>query len=217
MPTREDHIEEIMNSYNYILKPLLAQVETEYERIPLSLFNELRSMFDHIARCFLSDSSEQSVMNQMEKATRHLYRVELDCYKNLILYYHKTMQRFERHIKHVDIKSISNGQFCQNYYDLREKAITCTKQAKLNENSNSLTHDQKILLFSQAVEAYSNLHTLIFMNYKHVDWARVRYRTKGIFSFIGKALLWLLSIILTIILTCMFSQPLQQIVKQTFG
>lgn len=43
----------LYNDYNMIIKPLIAEVEARTEQFPLPLFNEIRALHDHIARCYM--------------------------------------------------------------------------------------------------------------------------------------------------------------------
>ena len=38
--------------YNMVIKPLIAELEARTEQFPLPLFNEIRALHDHIARCY---------------------------------------------------------------------------------------------------------------------------------------------------------------------
>ena len=42
----------LYDDYNTIIKPLIAEVEARTEQFPLPLFNEIRALHDHIARCY---------------------------------------------------------------------------------------------------------------------------------------------------------------------
>ena len=42
----------LYQSYNTVIKPLIAEVEARTEQFPLPLFNEIRALHDHIARCY---------------------------------------------------------------------------------------------------------------------------------------------------------------------
>lgn len=45
----------LYDDYNTIIKPLIAEVEARTEQFPLPLFNEIRALHDHIARCYFKD------------------------------------------------------------------------------------------------------------------------------------------------------------------
>ena len=77
----------LYDDYNTIIKPLIAEVEARTEQFPLPLFNEIRALHDHIARCYFKDITPEQRNIEIHKAERHVLRIILDCYKclNLIL------------------------------------------------------------------------------------------------------------------------------------
>lgn len=44
----ESKVRELYESYNAVIKPLIAEVEARIEQFPLPLFNEIRALHDHI-------------------------------------------------------------------------------------------------------------------------------------------------------------------------
>ena len=80
-------IEECYVSYCSVIKPLIAQIEARSEKLPLQLFNEIRAFNDHIARCFYNSPSEEYIIQQTDKAQRHISRLALDSLK----FGHKTI------------------------------------------------------------------------------------------------------------------------------
>ncbi len=44
--------------YNQVIKPLIAELEAREEASPQPLFNEIRALNDHIARCYRANVSE---------------------------------------------------------------------------------------------------------------------------------------------------------------
>lgn len=42
----------LYKEYNMVIKPLIAELEARTEQFPLHLFNEIRALHDHIARCY---------------------------------------------------------------------------------------------------------------------------------------------------------------------
>ena len=67
--------------YNMVIKPLIAELEARTEQFPLPLFNEIRALHDHIARCYSERISSNQVDSEIHKAERHVTRIMLDCYK----------------------------------------------------------------------------------------------------------------------------------------
>ena len=196
MTTNDSRIVEIFRTFNETIKPLIAEVEAVKQKFPIELLNEIRALFDHIARCYLPDSTEATINQQLRKAESHITRILLDCYKNLILYEHDLMVRFDKQSKSIDLFSIDNGSFARNYFRLRKEAIHGLRNAKRNENSNSLTDEEKIGYFADAYHKYLEVEILIDDKYGQVKWASIRYRIKTIFHQVKTAAVWLSSLIL---------------------
>lgn len=77
-------LEKLYQQYKIPVKPLLAEIETVYEKFPLALYNEIRAMNDHVARAFLATDDKKATI-QIEKAFSHVNRITRDCYKFLDL------------------------------------------------------------------------------------------------------------------------------------
>lgn len=86
----------LYDDYNTIIKPLIAEVEARTEQFPLPLFNEIRALHDHIARCYFKDITPEQRNVEIHKAERHVLRIILDCYKCLNLSIHDSVLLFEK-------------------------------------------------------------------------------------------------------------------------
>nr|WP_303111267.1 hypothetical protein [uncultured Prevotella sp.] len=86
----------LYKEYNMVIKPLIAELEARTEQFPLPLFNEIRALHDHIARCYSERISSNQVDSEIHKAERHVTRIMLDCYKCLNLSLHDEVLLFER-------------------------------------------------------------------------------------------------------------------------
>ena len=93
----------IYQDYNKVIKPLIADVEERTEKFPLPLFNEIRALHDHIARCYSDKITPEQVETEIQKAERHVVRIMLDCYKCLNLSLHDSVLLFERQTKNIDL------------------------------------------------------------------------------------------------------------------
>ena len=80
----EEKIRVLYSDYNTVIKPLIAEIEARIEQFPLPLFNEIRALHDHIARCYLDEIKEEQITQEIIKAERHIVRIILDCYKYFI-------------------------------------------------------------------------------------------------------------------------------------
>ena len=94
---RDYHTElsELYELYSNILKPLLAEVESTLQELPIVLLNEIRMFNDHISRCYRVDVTEKFINDNLEKAKSHLKRAIFDCFKHLNIYYHDLALEFE--------------------------------------------------------------------------------------------------------------------------
>lgn len=120
----------LYKEYNMVIKPLIAELEARTEQFPLPLFNEIRALHDHIARCYSERISSNQVDSEIHKAERHVTRIMLDCYKCLNLSLHDEVLLFERQTKNVDLTVLQNGTFYPKYKTLRTKATKMVRKAK---------------------------------------------------------------------------------------
>lgn len=127
----DKRIKALYSDYNTIIKPLIAEVEARTEQFPLPLFNEIRALHDHIARCYSEGFSESQVDSELHKAERHVLRIMLDCYKCLNLSLHDTVLLFEKQTKHVDLTVLQDGTFYPKYKALRTQAVQTVRKASV--------------------------------------------------------------------------------------
>lgn len=172
--------------YLDVIKPLLAEIEANYEQFPEPLFNEIRAFNDHIARCYIVDISEKEKIVQIEKAGRHIHRMVLDCYKYLNVYYKTQVEEFEKQTKNVDLTAIDNGAFYIQYRSLKENSIKAVKEAKLKEYSDDGTID--FSYFEHSYNEYVKLYDFIVENSEKIRWARAKYHRSKIWTLIGTAI-----------------------------
>lgn len=158
--------------YNTIIKPLIAEVEARTEHFPLPLFNEIRALHDHIARCYLENITEIQVEAEIHKAERHVVRIILDCYKCLNLSLYDTMLLFEKQTKHIDLTVLKDGTFYPKYKSLRTLAMQTVRKAKTLE---SMDTDAALEEYQKAYNVYSELELLLDSIVADVHWARARF------------------------------------------
>lgn len=176
----------LYNDYNTIIKPLIAEVEARTEQFPLPLFNEIRALHDHIARCYVEGFSEVQVDAEIHKAERHVIRIMLDCYKCLNLSLHDTVLLFEKQTKHVDLTVLHNGTFYPKYKSLRTQAIQTVRKAKSLE---SMDTNAALDMYQTSYNVYSELENLIDSVTPDVHWARVHFTVRRAMQ----VLLWIAS------------------------
>lgn len=73
----------LYQTYNEVIKPLIAEIEVRFESFPTSIYNEIRAFNDHVARCYRNINDEELIETQIKKSKGHIERIVLDCYKYL--------------------------------------------------------------------------------------------------------------------------------------
>ena len=121
---------ELYELYSNTLKPLLAEVESTLQELPIVLLNEIRMFNDHISRCYRIGVTNDFISDNLEKAKSHLKRAVFDCFKHLNIYYHDLALKFEHDCKNIDLTTIGNGEFYINYKKIRQAAINPDREAK---------------------------------------------------------------------------------------
>lgn len=191
-------IEDCYVRYCAVIKPLIANIESLSEKIPLPLFNEIRAFNDHIARCFYLNPDEDFIKEQIAKAQRHIERITLDCFKCLNVILYQRIELFERQTSNVDLTVIDNGEFFPEYSKLKLKAANLVRLAKLEEAKSS---DQALDLYQDSYNVYTRLVEKIESVSEKVKWAKVRFSSKRIITIIA----WILSVVISAILSAVFS------------
>lgn len=206
----EERIHDLYLKYGTVVKPLMAEIEAKGERMPLPIFNEIRAFNDHIARCHYLSLDDKNKSNEYDKAERHIVRMTLDCFKclNLILFDKVTL--FERQTRNIDLTVLDNGNFYPSYRRLKTEAASTVKEAKKAEGVDI---DKALSLFQQAYNTYSELEVLIDNHTEDVKWARVRFTSRKVVT----AILWLLSVIISAVLSiCLSSDRMIDAIRSLF-
>lgn len=178
----------LYKEYNMVIKPLIAELEARTEQFPLPLFNEIRPLHDHIARCYSERISSNQVDSEIHKAERHVTRIMLDCYKCLNLSLHDEVLLFERQTKNVDLTVLQNGTFYPKYKTLRTKATKMVRKAKSLE---SLDTQSALDTYQNSYNLYCDLENVIEEVVPDLHWARIRFSVRKSMQ----VLLWILSAI----------------------
>lgn len=163
--------------YNDTLKPLIAAVETAYEKQPAALFNEIRNFNDHIARCYRHSATEDYIKDNLWAAETHLRRAILDCFKHLNIYYHKSAKKFERSWRYFDVTTVDNGKFHLEYRVIKQAAIKTAEEAKILE---AIDQEKAFTIYEKAYNKYVELDELISESYGKILWARTKFSFKNI-------------------------------------
>lgn len=183
-------ISELYTSYNEVIKPLIAEIESRFEHFPLPMFNEIRALNNHIAQCYRKGVSDETIEKELFKAERHIRRIISDCYKYLNVSLHDRIIRFERQTRRIDLTLLDNGTFYSQYLDLRKRAEQLIRNAKRTESSNN---DESLDLFQDAYNTYTELEELILGRTVKINWARVKFTSRKVI----KLLLWFLTAVIS--------------------
>ncbi|MCW3784948.1 hypothetical protein [Plebeiibacterium sediminum] len=191
-------LREAYQSYNNVVKPLIADIEVRLQQFPTPIINEIRAFNDHIARCYLDDADEESIRGDIKKADGHIQRIMLDCYKYLVMALSDFVEKFEKQTRNVDLTKIDNGEFYIKYRNTKKKAIDFARQAKKIESSNK---EQAFNDFQNSYTEYAKLESIIEKSLTHINWARKGFWLFGSF----KAIAWILSVVIASLLSIFVS------------
>lgn len=184
--------------YCDVIKPLLARIEAFSEKFPLPLFNEIRAFNDHIARCYYQNPSDRYIEEQIDKASRHIVRISLDCFKCLIVIMFEQIEQFEKRTRNIDLTVIDNGTFYPEYSRLKIEGASVVRSAKTFE---SYDIEKALIEYERAYDIYDTLVGSINKVNESVQWARVRFTTKRIVTVIA----WIASIVISAIISALFT------------
>lgn len=184
--------------YCEVIKPLIARIEAFSEKFPLPLFNEIRAFNDHIARCYYHEPSDTFIDEQIEKASRHILRITLDCFKCLIVIMFEQIEQFEKRTRNIDLTVIDNGTFFPEYSRLKIDGASAVRQAKTFE---SYDIEKALVEYERAYDIYDKIIESINKVNESVKWARVRFTTKRIVTVIA----WIASIVISAIISALFT------------
>ena len=188
----------LYQTYNEVIKPLIAEIEVRYEKFPTPIFNEIRAFNDHIARCHREGISNLEIEDELRKAKGHIERIVLDCYKFLNVALHEiVIKRFDRRTKGIDLGAINNGTFFAVYSEAKKFINTHLKEAKLLEVQDK---EKSLKEYELVYNKFSELEIFLSDNERHICWARARYYSNKLFKLIG----WLLAAIISGIISSIY-------------
>lgn len=200
---------QLYNEYLYVIKPLIAEIEALYEQFPIGILNEIRAFNDHVARCFIENTSDDEIERQLNKAKSHNERILLDCYKYLNVWYHDTTNNFEKEFKNIDLTIIDNGEFFNTYNTIKKEAIDLTRYAKMNENKlDEISFNN----YQNSYNKWSELYSFYHDNIQKLNWAKTRIKKSKVRTKVIAAILWILSLIITIFVGSILTNNNQAIV-----
>lgn len=167
--------------YRMVVKPPLASVEAEYEKFPIPIYNEIRSLTDHLSRCFDpggSIKSEDEINKQCESAEHHIKRAILDCYKLLLIASRDRVEKFEKSTRYLDLRTIDpDGEFSHSFLNQYREAKRLVREAKRAEANSQRREDAFGVYeaYQDAHNAYSRLEEYIEAKEPIIMRAKLRF------------------------------------------
>lgn len=153
---------ELFAEYNEVVGPLLAAVEARFGKHPIELLNEARAFLDHIARSYRTDLSLNERSHTLERSRTHLVRIELDCFKVLIILARRRLRGFFDRYKTVKLGLVDSGRFLPELMERRDTAEGIVLDAKLAERNDGSAEKMRALkLWEKAYEAYGAISEFI--------------------------------------------------------
>lgn len=168
-------IDGLYKAYYEDIKPLLAYVESELQIFPQGILNEIRSLYDHTSRAYLS-KNEEAQCKEIESARRHIVRAMSDCYKVLGVQSEKRMNEFHKNYKRIKLGEVDSGKFLPELTQLHDKAKKIVQRAKETENSGDGGPVEAFSLFQKALVAYKVVEQFIEGKSKELAWSASRQR-----------------------------------------
>ncbi|GHS97439.1 hypothetical protein FACS189421_04250 [Bacteroidia bacterium] len=191
----QSELSTIYTQYNETIKPLIADIEAHCQQFPDSLFNEIRALNDHIARCFTSNMIDSQIAEELKKAESHVLRITFDCYKYLDVWFYDYIKKFDKdYTDKIDITLIDNGEFAPKFRKLEVDAIKMIREAKKLESKDK---QKSFDLYQAAYNNYSDLEELIDSNMSKLNWAKYRKKVKWTVT----VLVWIASVVISSIVT----------------
>lgn len=194
-------------SYENVVKVLLATIEALSEKMPIAIYNESRAFTDHLARCYVKNEDKEYICEQLNRAERHLNRMIMDCYKELFLIYYQRIEDFKKFTKRVDLSYVASGEFYVEY----KKLLTDAEEKKI-EAKKCVSYEEDYIKFEEACIAYYKLDKHIQRYLVEVQTIKLKTNTKKIVAF----LVWLATTILSGLLANN-NQSIVEFVKNLFG
>lgn len=200
-----DRIEDISRLYTEKLQPLIILIEVNEQTYPIGVLNEVRSYVDHICKCFKKDFTDEQKEKNIKNAYEHIIRAIIDCYKILIYYNLNLLENLKEEFPTVDFHDVDNGEFYTKYYEIEYNIKEKFRIAKRVEIEGKEEIDTIMKLYENTFNESENIKTFIDENRSKIEWTRLKYKKQKVRNVIA----WLISIIVTCILTNNNQQILQ--------
>ncbi|MHB8281051.1 MAG: hypothetical protein ACYDIA_25955 [Candidatus Humimicrobiaceae bacterium] len=174
-----DLIKDLYQDYNNCVRPLIVLVETQTNKFPIGLLNEIRAFNDHISRAFLDDLSDDNKKDELKAAERHLYRTKYDCYKVLILNEEDNIQKFLNQYINIKIADVGSGRFYLKFKNILINAKQLAREGKQLESKGRYYFKEALELYEKSYATYLELGKFIEDNDDNLIYAISNLREKN--------------------------------------
>ena len=169
--TNDERMKRIANDYLEVVCPYLMQYETLTNDFPISILNEIRSAFTHLAEFYATDDEtvKSDMVTEMEG---HFKRILRDCYKYVCEAIEDEYSEFSDLYRYVDLSLVSNGEFVTKLVELRNSAIDkmmIARKKELESDIKKVDESELLSLYEETFVEYDNLHNLIKNEKPHAD------------------------------------------------
>lgn len=182
-----NEIREIYIYYRDVIRPFVAFLELFDAEFPVEILNEIRAIFQHIARCYYSEkntSTNDDIDKNLRKANSHINRALLDCFKYSCLTLYDEYKSFVHLYRHVDLSSLDNGEFLKNLHCYKEAAKKADRKARSLEGETG-DEDAVFEEYEAAFNASVVLHNYILKHAPYAARLKHKFRIGTFFSVLG--------------------------------
>ena len=201
MPSIEERIKDIHKNYIEVISPHILQYELLNNKFPIEILNEIRAIFTHLSKYYLSEDISIKE-NNLLKAESHIKRAILDCYKYICMTYDDKYAEFERNYKRIDLSLVDNGEFLPKLLEKRKNAIELMLEARKSDllitSDDEIGIDEAYKKYETAFIEYSSIYKLINDSYKKLEHLKKKALLRDFISIAG-CIFGIVGIILSII------------------
>jgi len=203
LATIEERVRDIHKNYIEVICPYIIQYELLSNTFPSEILNEIRAIFTHLSKYYLSDDvliKEKNVL----KAEDHIKRAILDCHKYICTTYDDKYDEFIRNYKNVDLSLVDNGEFLPKLLETHKDAITLMLDARKSDllitSDDETNVDEAYEKYEKAFVKYSSLYQLIESSYKKLETLKRKFNLRDWRGIIIGSIISIIGIIVSIIL-----------------
>lgn len=186
-------IRDVYIGYRTVIRPFIAMLEIFDEKFPVEILNEIRAIFQHLARCYYHHDYDKEAIDigkQISKANGHLHRALFDCFKYACLSFYDEYEHFRKTFKNVDLSTLDNGEFLVKLHQLSQDVKKADREARKLE-ADTGDRDEVFQKYEDAFNKSYRLH--MYIDY-HMKYA-VKLKHKLIISNILAELGWIVGIV----------------------